>query len=504
MSDSDSSQSYPRYLSYIAHFRQHLAQVQEHLVGNSGLPSTPSYIPPTGYWTSTEKDAFFHALCVYSRLRPDLIAACVKTKTPLDVCTYLEALESASRRRPVGSQSLRNHLEGAMEVSDSWIQWEEEVSASLVALEASHDDKATERARALELETKKADIQRSLSDQSETAAYDYETWRFETESRWSQEDVLRRLGWDHLHIVDAVLQVGESENEITTEICHDTSAEVGLRMSVPEPSRHTSHIPNFAVDNSILDPAICSLPPASSNQLLGIALPEIGPVPQHIPPSLQLLPSLPSQDSLTTSATTQLLVTPQSSNENLATPTLNLDDIDDTGSDLSPASRTHNESRIGTGHKRAREEGGDEVNMAFETHHPNKKRKIETSEPAPKPYVTAKEVGEERDAGVNAGEEAVMAIDTNGVPPSAPGPPLDQSHTDRGQSDDLADHTKGPHRRWGKKLTKSQKIRILFTERGINATTLLQGGLGLFHMSALRNLMRCASCILYPRNFFNV
>jgi uncharacterized protein YdaU (DUF1376 family) len=44
-------------------------------------------------WTPAEHDAFFRAISVHSRWRPDLIAACVPSKTEWEVWTYLEALE---------------------------------------------------------------------------------------------------------------------------------------------------------------------------------------------------------------------------------------------------------------------------------------------------------------------------------------------------------------------------------------------------------------------------
>ncbi|KAF5317108.1 hypothetical protein D9611_003959 [Ephemerocybe angulata] len=46
-------------------------------------------------WTEQEKDAFFHAVSTHSRLRPDLIAASIKTKTMLEVSLYMRSLEDA-------------------------------------------------------------------------------------------------------------------------------------------------------------------------------------------------------------------------------------------------------------------------------------------------------------------------------------------------------------------------------------------------------------------------
>ncbi|KIJ15650.1 hypothetical protein PAXINDRAFT_99500 [Paxillus involutus ATCC 200175] len=58
------------------------------------FPDTPSL----SLWTSTEQTAFFRALSVYSRWRPDLVAACVPTKSVWEVGLYLEALEQGAAR----------------------------------------------------------------------------------------------------------------------------------------------------------------------------------------------------------------------------------------------------------------------------------------------------------------------------------------------------------------------------------------------------------------------
>ena len=44
---------------------------------NDEQPLIPSFSPPSSYWSSDEKDLFFHGLAVYSRFWPDLIAESV-------------------------------------------------------------------------------------------------------------------------------------------------------------------------------------------------------------------------------------------------------------------------------------------------------------------------------------------------------------------------------------------------------------------------------------------
>ena len=121
-------------LSYVAQFRVHQKFVQAHLKGtlNDEQPLLPAFFPPSSYWSSHEKDRFFHGLAVYSRFRPDLIAESIKTKTIFDVCLYLDILQTASSSLPSEIHaSLTNSCEPAMEVSSAWIQNEEKIAAAL-------------------------------------------------------------------------------------------------------------------------------------------------------------------------------------------------------------------------------------------------------------------------------------------------------------------------------------------------------------------------------------
>lgn len=125
--------------SYLTQFRVHQKLVQAHLKGtlNDEQPLLPAFFPPSSYWSSDEKDLFFHGLAVYSRFRPDLIAESIKTKTTLDVCVYLDILQTASSSIPSEIHgSLRGSLEPAMEVSSKWIQNEEQIAAALTRFDS--------------------------------------------------------------------------------------------------------------------------------------------------------------------------------------------------------------------------------------------------------------------------------------------------------------------------------------------------------------------------------
>ena len=123
------------FLSYADEFQRHQQWVQKHLSGriddNEDERPAPGLYWPTSFWTSAEKERFFHALVIHSRWRPDLIAGEVKTKTTVDVCAYIDALEKAALTE--GTKLKREDIPFATEVSERWIRREEEIAAELIA-----------------------------------------------------------------------------------------------------------------------------------------------------------------------------------------------------------------------------------------------------------------------------------------------------------------------------------------------------------------------------------
>ncbi|KAJ7170535.1 hypothetical protein C8R43DRAFT_979740 [Mycena crocata] len=179
---------------YAASFDDHLEQFRAHLSGSTGQPLPPSFIPPTGYWTSREKDIFFHALAVHSRLRPDLIAASIKSKTILDVCAYMDALDQAIAVKPFHGPSLRSVLEGAMEVSDSWVRYEEEQAGVLLNLEPAWEEAAEENKRYLLFASRFQDEEAFWS------------WKQEQACRWGKQDTMAKLNIHHLQALDRLFR----------------------------------------------------------------------------------------------------------------------------------------------------------------------------------------------------------------------------------------------------------------------------------------------------------
>jgi len=125
---------------YVNEFRNTQESVKAHLKGISSNepPLLPAFLPPSSYWTSAEKDLFFHGLSVYSRLQPELIAQHIKTKSTFDVCVYLEVLKAAaeSMEEEEETSELRAEMEYAMEVSEKWVLREESIAESLMSLDS--------------------------------------------------------------------------------------------------------------------------------------------------------------------------------------------------------------------------------------------------------------------------------------------------------------------------------------------------------------------------------
>jgi hypothetical protein len=125
----------PKPHPYLTFFNRHVSQLQEHLTGATHKSVlAPSFINDV-YWEVSEKVAFFHSLSVYSRLRPDLIAACVESKNEVEVLEYILLLEEELQEKSSEGEPCRRNMPLAHEVSDAWVAWEEENAARLQANE---------------------------------------------------------------------------------------------------------------------------------------------------------------------------------------------------------------------------------------------------------------------------------------------------------------------------------------------------------------------------------
>ena len=525
MNDEDPSPEPESDLSsvYVAQYRLHLTQVQAHLSGDDDQSLPSSYIPPTGYWSSTEKAAFFHALCIYSRFRPDLIADCIKTKTVVDVCVYMDLLgEAAFGYQNPQAHALRQNLEGAMEVSDSWVDWEEKQAAALIAIEPTWEDEALEREREEEMSAREALLQGNEMDEEGPVRRreEYETWECENEAQWRKEKALRRLDLHRLNVMDGMLRVTEYGSVRVTVDPHDerfASQPILSRASIPVP----------AIDDEVIDPAlrVLSFIPAAAQPIpqpaqassLVHSLPHLDPsipqAPQSVP--FQTLPSLPSLSPSHPPHSTPVFT---------AEPERESDLIP---SDLSPTSRRRFQKRLYMRRKRA-EFKGEEVNVDVTKLKPGRKtQKERTLKPRPKKYkpkagknVEDKQADREGEAGresmavdakADSGNsiaegsngDVIYPMDVNGnvtgntnlnathaeLPRLTPDEEPSQEHEQEAQEEETGRPKKYTHpHKPGK--TKPYKIRDEFAKLGIDVETLRASGLELFHLSGVGRLMK--------------
>ncbi|KAI0917108.1 hypothetical protein AcW1_007610 [Taiwanofungus camphoratus] len=229
--------------AYLAHFSEHLNHVRSHLSGNGGTGRlSPSFFAPTGYWTSAEKDAFFHALIVHSRLRPDLIAEEVKTKTVVDVCVYLDLLEEGCANTPSAVQ--RKDLPTALEVSDDWIALEEQKALALVrelpmleehALQQSREEEIRLHKNALRARKGQARISSNERDrEGEKRRHDeFKRWLEAREEEWKEKDMFRALDLASLKTMDSILREDDERQwfEARQSQVHKQDGETSLRVS---------------------------------------------------------------------------------------------------------------------------------------------------------------------------------------------------------------------------------------------------------------------------------
>ena len=100
------------------------------------ISASGSSIPPALlYWTKAEKERFFYALVRCSRLRPDLIAEHVGTKSTAEVLAFQLALEAGTPHLGDTATTQTSHPV-AREMSDRWISFEEKMAEDAIIWEA--------------------------------------------------------------------------------------------------------------------------------------------------------------------------------------------------------------------------------------------------------------------------------------------------------------------------------------------------------------------------------
>lgn len=420
MSDEDSPAESESSINdhYASEFRQHLAQVQAHLAGNDGKALHPSYIPPTGYWTSLEKDAFFHGLSIHSRFRPDLIAVCVRTKSVVDVCAYIDALDKGLSKN-AAVQSVRAEIEGSVEVSDAWVQWEEKRAVDLISLEYDWEEEMLEKQR---------------EEGGDEGVQEGNSRRY-----WNQEKTMRRLDVHHLRVMEAIIRDGEGG----------------------EPADHSSPSARAHITDEMIDPVL---------EISGVSLPapEISCLHSSNGESAQFLPLVgQDHDSFTKISQPDTL-------DPVEEPTMN-------PSEFSPTSRRRLQKRLYMRKKRAEKTGSEFTSVGAKLRPGRKAKEMKSSKPRRRIYKN------ENNSPEDDPDADSMNIDDGPMDLLLSAASQDTIEDSEQEEDEDNATERARHSKSG--LTKPYKIKKEFASQEIDASVLLQGNLGLFHLSTLSRLM---------------
>ncbi|KIY73035.1 hypothetical protein CYLTODRAFT_485756 [Cylindrobasidium torrendii FP15055 ss-10] len=198
--DSDSDDI--RSASYLALFRRHVQDFQNHLAGKDELGGiSSSFVPPAGFWTPEEKDIFFHGLSVHSALRPDLIALALPMKTAADVSAYIDMLDVAAAE--TGTSVPRQDFEIAVETSENWINIENIEGAKLNAVEWEWDMEQKRQAYDTAIANER-DLLENGGPTEPTMMARFDEWVEQCTRLWDREFALALLGDRQLRQLEAI------------------------------------------------------------------------------------------------------------------------------------------------------------------------------------------------------------------------------------------------------------------------------------------------------------
>ncbi len=456
-SDNDSSSLYSSL------FREHLAQFRAHLVGDDGQALSSSYIPPTGYWTPSEKNIFFHGLSIYSAQRPDLIADQLEHKTLVDVCAYIDLLVEASAAGPnTSSRVERRDVDIAMEVSDDWVALEEQYGARLSSVEGSWESAAKRKEREEMVKSEEARILGDITDkqQRKQLKQQFNDWKRDQESTWDKEHALSSLDSTRIRVLHKISVAEDSKfavDQVTQPVA--ASTEEVARTPPPHPPS-SSHFPEIDIP---IDPVLI----AESAAMMKAA---------HPVADDSLVPSTAPESH------PQTLLTPQS----LPVNTIMEPGEADLGS-LSPKSRRRLQNRMYMRRKRAAA-NGTTVNEEMGVLSTGRKRKVlPPKDPAPPKFKSAQYVVDSDDSEPDETLEVQPPGTSTCVLPEAV-PPGDGSPSYR-------------HPRFSG-LTKREKFRNVVRTHGIDAAALHEMNMDLFNLGALDNMMKYVLKIMSENTTF--
>ena len=232
------------------HLAVHISATRHHLTGapeHPEPPYAPSFHPPSGYWTSAEKALFFRALSVHSRLRPDLIASSIGTKSTADVAVYISLLREGATRTNEGDNARsrsaritigRDQHPAAHEVSAELVALEDQYATRICVEEPMRAKEVEDetRAEALRAERNRMRVRRGEGEEGrgrdregqEERREAFQRWRAEREIEWGRKDTLARLDGMGLQVLDRMLRTDEEKR---VEASSDDEGEVVKRVS---------------------------------------------------------------------------------------------------------------------------------------------------------------------------------------------------------------------------------------------------------------------------------
>ncbi|PIL22655.1 transcription factor [Ganoderma sinense ZZ0214-1] len=479
--------------AYLAFFSESANDFRSHLSGRDDHDPPPaSYFAPRSHWNSAEKDAFFRGLAVHSRLRPDLIAEEIKTKTVPDVCVYLAILEQRGRElldgttyinepnRASGTRCPRRDLPAAVEVSEEWIAFEDRMADAMIALQPVWDQQPVIQAREDEVQKRRNALRAAKGPANPTSKVrdregqklrreEFDNWLVEKTSVWEGEDLLSSLDHIKLTTLDRMLRDGqEGRGGVDEAVGYDfeeDSAPVRETEDVQSVDEQRSSVAHtVGIDDQLIDPVLLAISQPSSS--FSPALGEPGPprtsgssvpnpssslsqptVPSTPPAISRSLPTSPPLSFHTTPATTA--VPSVGSNEG------SVGDL----SQLSPGTRRRYQKRLYMRKKRAQANGAVVVEA------------VERLKPGRKPKKAAS-------------VDSLRAQATIDVP-SSPSTPGEALHLDGPSSSQ-----DGHHAAQSARKSTDNKRRTEFASQGIDGQRLRREGFDLFHLQGISKLMQ--------------
>jgi hypothetical protein len=465
-------------VKYLNIFEDHLASL--HTPEERNLDS--SLIPPTGcHWSPEEKNVFFHALSIHSRLRPDLIAEMLPTKTVVDVCMYIDLLEES-----LGSQlpfSIRHELPIAYDASEEWIEKENELAEELVEAEARWEEERLRKLRKSRADAAMRIVKVNAGGKDagkETTMKAQKQARVGIKQSYAVEDAMRSLDESHLKVLDMILGEGEIESTLAStagevsgnRAMHEqrsvVSSQAGSEVDIPFVDQPMNM--DGIVNEPMIDPILLAMSAQGQETSIGSSAP-------HSPSSTQLHssvplhasfdpPSAPTYDPYAEHetpqppiASTSATVPDQSRNEGALQTALK--EQLKFAEMLSPKSKRLYEKRIRMRFKRAELSG---VAISFDMH---MKRGRKPKEKMPRIGVKRK-----RSSGSDKGEED-----------------HEEGHDTHHDKDDEPEKQPNPNRTPSSKRGLA-KIQKMFQDGHVDRVMLQRETLDLFHLKNLGRLMK--------------